>query len=99
VALWPDKAALLRVIDVEQLDTDDPLDTVLENVLAAAIDQVKSDVGDWDELLDEPDESLSQAALVAAEHLALRPEAAAAANADPRYVSLMHGKHRRFSIA
>lgn len=99
MAEWPDKDALLRVIDVEQLDPGDPLDEVLDNVLAAAIDQVKSDVGNWNEVTDYPDESLAQAALVIAEHLALRPEAATSAISDPRYEMLMHGKHRRFAVA
>lgn len=99
MADWPSKEELLRVIDVEALDSDDPLDTVLDRVLAAGITRVKNDVGDWDDATDYPDDNEAQAALVAAEHYSLRPEAAGGAIADPRYASLMSGHRRRFGFS
>lgn len=99
MADWPDKSELLRVIDVPELNAGDPLDTVLDRVLDAAIDRVKSDLGSWDDAIDYPDASLAQAALVAAEHYSLRPDAAGGAISDPRYVRLIQGRRRRFGFA
>lgn len=99
MADWPTKEELLRVIDVEELDSEDPLDVVLDRVLAAGIKQVTSDVGNWDDATDYPNDNLSQAALVAAEHYSLRPEAAGGAVSDPRYALLMTGQRRRFGFS
>lgn len=102
---WPDLAELKQVLDVETDVWDGAPDTGmgetrLTRLLDAAISQVKSDVGNWDEDADWPDASLSQAALRMAELLALKPElAAVAARSDPTYMRLMVGKHRRWGIS
>jgi hypothetical protein len=96
MADWPDTAELAQVLDVENV-TD--WETTFDRVLAAAIAKVKSDVGNWDEDVDEPDESLSQAALRMAELMALRPEAARGTENDPTYSRLLFGHRRSFGIA
>lgn len=95
MALWPDTAELAQVLDVTSGDWDDTLD----RVMAAAIRKVKSDVGSWDEAVDEPSDSLAQAALRMAELISLRPEVAVGTVADPTYARLLSGHRRRFGIA
>ncbi len=95
MADWPGPDELKQVLDVQSEDWDETLD----RVLSAAIEQVKHDVGTWDDDVDEPDDSLSQAALRMAELLALRPEAAAQARTDPTYARLLKGHRRRFAVA
>ena len=92
---WPDADELKQVLDVTSEDWDETLD----RVLAAAIAQVKHDVGLWEEYLDEPDDALAQAALRMGELLALRPEAAAQAASDPTYRRLLKGHRRVFGVA
>ena len=92
---WPTLDELKQVLDV----TSDDWDVTLDRVREAAIFKVKSDVGDWDELVDDPDDSLAQAALRMAELLALRPEAAASAASDPTYVNLLLGHRRKWGTA
>jgi len=91
---WPDAAELKQVLDV----TGDDWDLTLDRVLAASVRKVKSDVGDWDDDVDEPDENLSQAALRMGELLALRPEAAADSIKDPTYDRLLAGHRRVFGV-
>ena len=68
--------------------------------MAAAIAQVKHDVGHWDEYEDEPNDSLSQAALRLAELIGLRPELAAdVGSRDPTYLRFLKGHRRVFGIA
>ena len=100
---WPQLDELKQTLDVESDDWDG-LDayggeTRLTRLLAAAIFKVKTDVGDWDEYVDVPDASLSQAALRMAELMALRPEAATGVVNDPTYRRLLHGHRRTFGIA
>lgn len=103
MAAWPELDELKQVLDVTSDDWngDGEYDdgTRLTRLLAAAIERVKLDTGGWDEYTDEPDEALSQAALRMAELLALRPEVAATAAADPTYQRLLKGHRRRFAIA
>lgn len=95
---WPTLAELRKVLDVDPEST--AWDTTLERVLDSAIERVKSDVGSWDDLLDEPPPpKLAQAALRMAELLSLRPDAAAAAVTDPTYLRLLAGHRRRFAIS
>lgn len=103
MAAWPEREELARILDLT-LPTDypeaDPLVTMLDRVLAAAIVKVKLDVGNWDEYEDDPDDNLAQAALRMAELMALRPELASAVGTnDPTYRRLMFGYHRSFGIA
>jgi hypothetical protein len=96
MADWPGPDEVKRVLDVTSEDWDDTLD----RVLSSAIYHVKHDVGIWDEDLDEPDDSLAQAALVAAEVLSQRTEVARSQPVtDPRYLALLKGHRRRFAVA
>lgn len=96
MAAWPEATELAQVLNLDNV-TD--WQTTLDRILEAAIDQVKLDVGNWDEYEDEPDDSLAQAALRLAELMALRPENAAAASGDPTYKRLLFGHRRSFGIA
>ncbi|HXJ67017.1 MAG TPA: hypothetical protein VNN79_24950 [Actinomycetota bacterium] len=96
MADWPDADEVKQVLDITSTDWDDTID----RVVAAAIAQVKHDVGHWDEYEDEPDDSLSQAALRLAELIGLRPELAAdVGSRDPTYLRLLRGHRRVFGIA
>lgn len=113
MAAWPELDELKQVLDVTSTDWDgeeesgdEGTTTRLSRLLAAAIATVKADVGEWDELVDEPDDNLGQAALRLAELIALKPEVAASLRngrsvrfGDPTYATLMLGHHRRFGIA
>jgi len=97
---WPELDELKQVLDVESSDWDGDLDdTRLTRLLAAAIERVELDVGNWDDITDQPDASLAQAALRMAELMALRPEVAANAGKDPTYQRLLFGHRRRFGVA
>lgn len=101
---WPALDELKQLLDI----TDDRWDgedeygetTRLSRLLEAAIAQVKADVGHWDELVDEPDAPLAQAALRLAELMGVRPtsEITVLRN-DPTYRSLVRGHRRVFGIA
>jgi hypothetical protein len=98
MADWPGTEELKRVLNVD-IETDNWTDT-LDRVLASAIAWVKQKVGAWDDSIDEPDESLAQAALRMAELIALRPETAAAIGEnDPTLKRLLFGHRRRFGIS
>lgn len=94
---WPDVDELKTILDVDPQSA--VWDITLARVMASAINQVKSEVGQWDDVLDVPDDNLAQAALRMAELMALRPEAAAEALSDPTYQRLIFGHRRRFGIA
>ena len=96
MADWPGPDEVKQVLDITSEDWDD----VVDRVLSAAIYHVKHDVGQWDDDVDEPDDSLSQAALVAAEVLSERTESARLNPVtDPRYLMLLKGHRRRFAVA
>jgi hypothetical protein len=96
MADWPGPDELKQILDVTSEDWDETLD----RVLSAAIAHVKQDVGGWDDAVDEPDDSLAQAALVAAEVLSQRTEVARSqAISDPRYLMLIKGHRKRFAVA
>lgn len=98
---WPELDELKQVLDVTSTDWDGDYDgTRLTRLLAAAIERVKHDVGSWDEYVDEPDDSLAQAALRMAELMALKPELAAAVGfRDPTYDRLLYGRRKSFGVA
>ncbi len=105
MAAWPDTAELAQVLNIDNVDD---WSTTLDRVMAAAIRKVKSDVGTWDEDVDEPDDNLAQAALRMAELMSLRPEvasgigtrsgSAASLAGDPAYRALKFGHRRAFGI-
>jgi hypothetical protein len=94
---WPDVVELAQVLNVENVtDWQDTLD----RVMASAIDKVKSDVGNWDELNDVPTTRHAQAALRMGELMSQRPgQPPAVLSHDPAYAAAMSGKRRRFGIA
>lgn len=105
MADWPDAAEVKQVLDITSSDWDDTVD----RVLSAAIAAVKTDIGDWDDDVDEPTDSWSQAALRMAELLATRPSGQLGAgrihatvmvlSSDPTYAKLLKGGRRRFGVA
>ena len=103
---WPELDELKQVLDVTSANWDGDLDdTRLTRLLAAAIGKVKKDVGNWDELTNQPDAELAQAALQMAYLLSPKvgggntAGVAAVAGSDPTYLALIAGHRRRFSIS
>lgn len=106
---WPDVEELKQFLDVTGTEWDGFEDeseeesiTRLSRVLAAAIAYVKQDVGEWDELVDEPDAQLADAAMAAAIKFASLKRQVAAAEAirsDPVYQAAIRGHRKRFSFA
>jgi hypothetical protein len=95
MADWPDVDELKQVLNI---DTD-AWDVTVDRVRSAAIAKVKRDVGRWDELTDEPDDQLAQAALRMAELISERPGTPVThLTKDPAYVALMGGHRRSFGI-
>ena len=109
MAEWPDVEELKQFLDVTgtewngfEDESDLEFKTRLSRSLAAAIAYVKQDVGEWDELLDEPDDSLADAAMAAAIKFASLKRQVAAVTAireDPVYQAAIRGHRRRFSFA
>ena len=94
---WPTVDELKKVLD---MSGSDDFDHQLERHLDSAIEQVKLDVGDWDDASDDPDESLANAALLLAVRIAGDPAQAPRLLArDAGYERLLKGHRRRFGIA
>jgi hypothetical protein len=99
MANWPVLAELAQIVAVKNVDD---WGTTLDGVLASAIAKVKSDVGNWDDAVDEPDESLARAAMRMAELMSERPSGAvnpAALGRDPAYQAHLFGHRRVFGIS
>jgi hypothetical protein len=96
VADWPTTEEIAQVIDIGDQAA---WDWNIAQLREAAIYRVKQDVGVWDELLDEPDDSLSRAAMRMCELIAERSEAATAGTNDPTYARLLYGHRKRFAIS
>lgn len=96
MADWPEAAELEKFLDL----SEDPASWTdqVERIMSAAIAIVKGDVGQWDELTDEPDDALAQAALRMGELLAERPTATDNGS-DPTYQRLLKGHRKRFAIS
>lgn len=102
MADWPEVDLLKQKLDV----TSDDWNEYMENLLAAAIEQVQIDVG---EAVEQPSESLSAAALWIAVYLGStegEPTEARATDANviaaarhPKYQRLLKGHRVRFGIA
>jgi hypothetical protein len=104
MADWPDVDLLKKKLGLEPETTD--WDDHLENLMAAAIEQVQIDVG---EPVEQPTESLSAAALFLAVYIGSTEgdvDMARAADANvisaarlPKYQRLLKGHRVRFGIA
>lgn len=100
--VWPESGAWPTVYAVRQLldVTGDDFEDELTALLAAAIAQVKADVGAWVDDTDTPDEALGQAALRAV--VLLRPnsnDGLEALRSDRVYRGLLMGHRRTFGFA
>ena len=98
MADWPDTTELAQVLNVDNVGD---WQTTLDRVMAAGIRKVKGDIGNWNEDVDEPDDSLAQAALRMAELISTRPESTPGrlGSTDPTYLRLLSGHRRRFGVA
>jgi len=93
---WPTVDELKQTLDIDS----NAWDVTMTRQLAAAIAQVKNDVGLWDELTDTPDESLAQAAMRLAVLMRTNAEVPPALlSKDPIYQNCLKGHRRRFAIA
>ena len=99
MADWPTDDEIRKLLNLNS----DPenWETMVADINAAAIQGVKDDVGDWDDLVDEPDAALAHAARILALLIAERPEAQSEGIrlADPTYSRLLKGHRRRFAIS
>lgn len=98
---WPDLDELKQWRDVTGSEWDGTSDsTRFTRELAAAIAQVKLDVGLWDELTDVPDEALGEAAMRMAVLIRANAEIPTQLlSRDPIYQACLKGHRRRFSLA
>ena len=98
---WPELDELKQWRDVTGSEWDGSSDgTRFTRELAAAVAQVKLDVGEWDELTDLPDAALGEAAMRMAVLLrANAGETTALLSKDPQYQACLKGHRRRFAIA
>ena len=98
---WPALDELKQWRDVTGTEWDGSGDgTRFTRELAAAVAQVKIDVGDWDELTDLPDAALGEAAMRMAVLLrANAGESTTLLSKDPQYQACLKGHRRRFPIA
>jgi len=95
---WPTLEEFRRVVDVDP--DSNRWDETMGRQLAAAIQQVKDDVGDWDEMLSLPDCNLAAAALRAAIVLSSNdPNPEKTLQADAIYMAHLKGHRRRFSFS
>jgi hypothetical protein len=93
---WPTLDEFKKIVNLDPIS--DEFDVTAQRQLDAAIAIVKAQVGEWDELIDCPNDQLSGAALRAAYLLSLRESPAAIVN-DEVFMTYMTGQHRRFAIA
>lgn len=98
MAAWPDVEEVIRLLDIGDQEW---IEEHLENALEAAIEYVKTDVGDWDEYVDIPTTKMRQAALraVAVMRVNAPDDGWRALASDRIYRSLMFGHKRRFGVA
>jgi hypothetical protein len=96
MADWPTADDLKQALDIASDDWDNRIDVVL----SASIFRVKHDLGEWDEMMDTPDDSLSQAALRMAWLIWDSPgQPVELLSKDAAYRALLFGHRRRFAIA
>ncbi len=98
---WPTLDELKQWRDVTGSEWDGAADgSRFTAELAAAVVQVKLDVGDWDELTDLPTVKLGRAAMRMAVLMRENAgESTALLSHDPIYQAYLKGERRRFAIA
>lgn len=90
---WPEVVDLKKRLDIT---SEGVWDDQLQVKLDAAIAQIKLKVGEWDEMVDEPDDALASAALeLAVEMASVEPAIISARKSE----QLLLGHRRRFGIA
>jgi hypothetical protein len=105
MAAWPTLDELKQILDITSEDWDGDSDgTRLTRVLASAIDRIKAEVAGtvalFDEVYDEPTDSIAQAALRMAELIATRPDQTVPRpGQDPTIRRLLYGSRRVFGVA
>lgn len=98
VTTWPELSDLKDRLNIPAADTK--FDDQFESIVAAGIAAIKNLVGDWDEVLDDPNEALSQAALEWAVSLATTGEPPANAGAGTSRIDMaLYGQRHRFGIS
>ena len=90
---WPTVAELKQRLDITATDWD----AQLGRVIAAAIAETKTRVGDWVDDYDQPDEGVSQSALELAVEMA-QTGSDAISDTKSKSRALLFGKRRRFGI-
>jgi len=96
---WPDAdelALVLNVIDPDTGSVPSAWTETIDRVLAAAIQRVKSDVGNWSESSDLPTNGQAQAALRMA--VILTTTERPTPGPDQTYLAALSGQRRRFGI-
>lgn len=98
---WPTLDELKQWRDVTGSEWDGTANgTRFTRELAAAVAQVKLDVGDWDELTDVPDEALGEAAMRMAVMIRANAEISTDhLSGDAVYQACLKGHRRRFAFA
>jgi hypothetical protein len=97
---WPTLDELKQWRDVTSSEWDGTDGTRFTRELAAAVAQVKLDVGEWVEDYDIPDASLGEAAMRMAVLLRANAEIPTQLlGSDPIYQRCLKGHRRRFAIA
>ena len=105
MADWPTLAELKQLLDITSEDWDgDDDDSRLTRVLASAIDLTKVEISGsslvFDDVLTDPTDAQSQAALRLAELIATRPEGTAITpTQDLTFRRLLKGSRHAFGIA
>lgn len=87
---WPTATELKQRLDITSSDWDDHMD----RLIASGIEWAKVKVGDWDEEMDIPSDSQSQAALERAVELATNGPTAESVKSEAQ----LYGSRRRFGI-
>jgi hypothetical protein len=98
MATWPEVDEVVQLLDIG--DDQGTVDH-LQHALDSAIEQVKKDVGNWDDDSDTPTESQRQAALRAVQVLRVNApdDGWRTLRADRIYQGLIFGTRRRFGIS
>lgn len=97
---WPEVDDLKRRLNVLDVSIHD---TEMAVILAAAINQIKLEVGNWDELVDSPNEAMAEAALQRAFEMGSADEVGITRDRFgtvhiPKSNQLLLGQRRRFPI-